>query len=59
MSHEPRHWPLVIGHSPGRNPDGQFNEDLKHAITSKDPVRMKPTLRAAAVEHMPTIEQTP
>ena len=50
---------LIIGYRSERKPEGRFNEDLKYAITSKYPVRMKPTLRAAAVEHMPTLEQTP
>ena len=46
-------------YSPELNPEERLNADLKHAITSKVPVRTKAKLRAAATEHMTMLEQTP
>ena len=37
-------------YSPELNPEERINADLKHAITSKVPVRTKAKLRAAATE---------
>jgi hypothetical protein len=36
-----------------------LNADLKHAITSKVPVRTKAKIRQAATEHMTMLEKTP
>jgi transposase len=46
-------------YSPELNPEERLNADLKHAITSKVPVRTKAKLREAATEHMTMLEQTP
>jgi transposase len=46
-------------YSPELNPEERLNADLKHAITSKVPVRTKAKLRQAATEHMEMLEQTP
>lgn len=46
-------------YSPELNPEERLNADMKHAITSKVPVRTKAKLRAAAVDHMTLLEQTP
>ena len=46
-------------YSPELNPEERLNADLKHAISSKVPVRTKAKLRAAATEHMTMLEQTP
>ena len=46
-------------YSPELNPQERLNADLKHAITSKAPVRTKAKLRQAAPEHMTMLEQTP
>jgi len=46
-------------YSPELNPEERLNADLKHAITSKVPVRKKAKLRQAATEHMTMLEQTP
>lgn len=46
-------------YSPELNPEERLNADLKHAITSKVPVRTKAKLRAAATAHMTMLEQTP
>ena len=41
------------------NPEERLNADLKHAITSKVPVRTAAKLRASATEHMTIFKQTP
>ena len=41
------------------NPEERLNADLKHAITSKVPVRTNAKRRQAAAEHMTMPEQTP
>ena len=46
-------------YSPELNPEERLNADLKHAMTSKVPVRTKAKLRHAASEHMTMLEQTP
>lgn len=46
-------------YSPELNPEERLNADMKHAITSKVPMRTKAKLRAAAVDHMRMLEQTP
>jgi hypothetical protein len=46
-------------YSPELNPEERLNADLKHAITSKVPVRTKAKLREAATEHMTMLEKTP
>jgi len=46
-------------YSPELNPEERLNADLKHAITSKVPVRTKLKLRAAATEHMMMLEKNP
>ena len=46
-------------YSPELNPEERLNADLKHAISSKVPVRTKAKLRQAATEHMTMLEQTP
>ena len=46
-------------YSPELNPEERLNAELKHAMTSRVPVRTKAKLRAAATEHMTMLEQTP
>jgi transposase len=46
-------------YSPELNPEERLNADLKYAIGSKVPVRTKAKLKAAATEHMQTLEQSP
>lgn len=46
-------------YSPELNPEERLNADLKYAIGSKVPARTKTKLKAAATEHMQTLEQTP
>ena len=46
-------------YSPKLNPEEGLNAKLKHAITSKVPVRTKAKLRAAAGEHMAMLEGNP
>lgn len=46
-------------YSPELNPEERLNADLKHAMGTKVPVRTKAKLKAAAIEHMTMIEQTP
>ena len=46
-------------HSPELNPEERLNADLKHVIRAKVPVRTKPKLLAAAVDHMNTIANSP
>ena len=46
-------------YSPELNPEERLNADLKHAMTSKVPVRTEVKLRQAATEHMTMLEQTP
>ena len=46
-------------YSPELNPEERLNADMKHAMSSKVPVRTKAKLRAAAIEHMTMLEQTP
>ena len=46
-------------YSPELNPEERLNADLKHVIRAKVPVRTKPKLQAAAVEHMNTIASSP
>ena len=45
--------------SPELNPEERLNADLKHAITSKVPVRKKAKLRQAATKHMTMLEKPP
>ncbi len=46
-------------YSPELNPEERLNADLKHAIYTKVPVRTKAKLKAAATEHMQTLEKSP
>ena len=46
-------------YSPELNPEERLNADLKHAIGTKVPVRTKAKLKAAATEHMQTLEKSP
>ena len=46
-------------YSPELNPEERLNADLKHAICTKVPVRTKAKLKAAATEHMQTLEKSP
>lgn len=46
-------------YSPELNPDERLNADLKHAISTKVPVRTKAKLQAAASQHMAFIEAHP
>lgn len=46
-------------YAPELNPDERLNADLKHAIGAKVAVRTKPKLKAAAEDHMKTIETSP
>lgn len=46
-------------YSPELNPEERLNADLKHVIRTKVPVRTKPKLQAAAVDHMTTIAACP
>lgn len=46
-------------YSPELNPEERLNADLKHVIRAKVPVRTKPRLQAAAVDHMNTIASSP
>jgi len=43
-------------YSPELNPEERLNADLKHAISTKVPVRTKVKLKAAATEHMQMLE---
>ena len=45
--------------SPELNPEERLNADLKHVIRAQAPVRTKPKLQAAAVDHMNTIGNSP
>lgn len=46
-------------YAPELNPDERLNADLKHEIRKRVPVRTKGKLKAAAEEHMSTIEKSP
>ena len=46
-------------YSPELNPEERLNADLKHAICTKVPVRTKAKLKAAATEHMQSLEKSP
>ena len=46
-------------YSPELNPEERLNADLKQAIYTKVPVRTKAKLKAAATEHMQTLEKSP
>lgn len=46
-------------YSPELNPEERLNSDLKQAMGSKAPARTRAKLRAATVEHMTWLEQTP
>ena len=46
-------------YSPELNPEERLNADLKQTLGSRVPVRTKDKLRAAATEHMQTLEQSP
>jgi transposase len=46
-------------YSPELNPDERLNADLKHAISTKVPVRTKAKLQAVASEHMQRIQSDP
>lgn len=46
-------------YSPELNPEERLNADLKHAIGSKVQARTKAKLKAAATEHMQTLEKSP
>ena len=41
------------------NPEERLNADLKHALYTKVPVRTKAKLKAAATEHMQSLEKSP
>lgn len=45
--------------NPELNPEERLNAPLKHAMTSKVPVRTKAKFRAAATEHMTMLEKNP
>ena len=45
-------------YAPELNPDERLNADMKHAITTKVPMRSKAKLKAAAEAHMDTIGQS-
>ena len=46
-------------YSPELNPEERLNADLKQALYTKVPVRTKAKLKAAATEHMQTLEKSP
>ena len=46
-------------YAPELNPDERLNADMKHAISTKVPVRTKAKLKAASEEHMGLIGQSP
>jgi transposase len=46
-------------YAPELNPDERLNADMKHAISTKVPVRTKPKLKAAAQNHMALIGRSP
>lgn len=46
-------------YSPELNPEERLNADLKSALYTKVPVRTKAKLKAAATEHMQSLEQSP
>ena len=46
-------------YAPELNPDERLNADMKHAISTKVPVRTKAKLKAAAQDHMGLIDQSP
>lgn len=46
-------------YSPELNPEERLNADLKHVISTKVPARTKSKLKAAATEHMQTLEKSP
>jgi transposase len=46
-------------YAPELNPNERLNADLKHAIGAKVAARTKPKLKAAAEDHMKTIETSP
>ncbi len=46
-------------YSPELNSEERLNADLKHAISTKVPARTKAKLKAAATEHMQTLEKSP
>lgn len=45
--------------SPELNPEERLNADLKHAIGTKVPARIKAKLKSAATEHMENLEKSP
>lgn len=46
-------------YSPGLNPEERLNADLKQTLYTKVPVCTKSKLKAAATEHMQTLEKSP
>ena len=46
-------------YSPELNPDERLNADLKHAVSTRVPVRTKAKLHAVANDHMTFIETNP
>ena len=46
-------------YAPELNPDERLNADMKHAISTKVPVRTKAKLKAATTEHMQALEKSP
>jgi len=46
-------------YSPELNPEERLNAGLKHAISTRVPVRTKAKLKAAASEHMAELERSP
>ncbi len=56
---EKTEWFYLPSYSPELNPEVRLNADMKHAITSRVPMRTKAKWRAAAVDHMTMLEQTP
>jgi hypothetical protein len=51
-------WFYLPSDSPELNPEECLNADIKHAITSKVPVRTKAKLGQAATQHMTMLQKT-
>lgn len=49
---------FLLSYSPDLNPEEWLKTDLKYAICSKIPAHTKAKLKAAATEHMQTLEQS-
>ncbi len=46
-------------YSPELNPEERLNADLKQALYTRVPIRTKAKLKAAATEHMQSLEKSP